>query len=211
MKVFVSIICVLCLVSCMDNDTVTPKRTGYFRIKLPEKQYIKYSAECPFTFDYPVYAQVVKDDDPSAEPCWLNVVYPRFKAKIYLSYKVVDNNLTQLLDECRTFAIKHEVKASAINENEVVNPKEHIYGLIYDIQGNAASNIQFYLTDSTKNFIRGALYFYTAPNKDSLEPVLQFIKKDVYNMVQSFRWTNDSPKLTGGFPSVLKDSVKTSR
>jgi gliding motility-associated lipoprotein GldD len=194
MKALVGLFCVLCLASCMDNDSYTPKRTGYFRIMLPERQYVKYTAECPFTFDYPTYAQVVKDEDPSAEPCWLNIVYPRFKAKLYLSYKVVNGNLNKLLDECRMFAVKHEVKASAINENEVINPKEHIYGLIYDIQGNAASNIQFYLTDSTKNFIRGALYFYCAPNKDSLDPVLEFIKKDVYNTVESFRWTKDSVK-----------------
>ena len=200
----------------MDNDSYTPKRKGYFRITFPERKYLTYTSDCPFTFNYPTYSQVVKDDDPSAQPCWLNIVFPQFKGKIYLSYKVVNNNLIQYLEECREFAIKHEVKASAINESVVTNPKEHVYGLIYDIQGNAASNIQFYLTDSTKNFIRGALYFYSTPNKDSLEPVLQFIKKDVYNMVQSFRWKTDSmphPLLRGGsYPPVLrrKDSVKTS-
>lgn len=195
MKLVISLVCIICLASCIDNDDYLPKRKGYFRINFPEKRYTKYKSECPFSFDYPVYAQVVKDDDPTAEPCWLNVVFPTFKAKIYLSYKTVNGNLPQLLDECRMFAIKHEVKASAINESDVSNKKEHIYGLIYDIQGNAASNMQFFLTDSTKNFIRGALYFYTSPNKDSLEPVLQFIKKDVYNMVQSFRWAKDSIKL----------------
>jgi gliding motility-associated lipoprotein GldD len=178
----------------MDNDSYTPKRKGYFRITFPERTYLTYSAACPFTFSYPAYAQVVKDDDPSAEPCWLNIVFPRFKGKIYLSYKEVNNNLNQYLEESRMFAIKHEVKASAINESTVMNPKDRVYGLIYDIQGNAASNIQFYLTDSTKNFIRGALYFYSIPNKDSLAPVLEFIKKDVYNMVQSFRWKTDSVK-----------------
>jgi gliding motility-associated lipoprotein GldD len=178
----------------MDNDSYTPKRKGYFRITFPERTYLTYSAACPFTFSYPTYAQVVKDDDPNAEPCWLNIVFPRFKGKIYLSYKEVNNNLNKYLEESRMFAIKHEVKASAINESTVMNTKDHVYGLIYDIQGNAASNIQFYLTDSTKNFIRGALYFYSIPNKDSLAPVLEFIKKDVYNMVQSFRWKTDSVK-----------------
>jgi len=193
MKQLLVVLMVVCLASCMD-DNYTPKRKGYFRITFPERKYTTYTSDCPFTFDYPTYSQVVKDDEPGAEPCWLNIVYPQFKGKIYLSYKVINNNLNQYLEESRSFAVKHEVKASAINESEVVNRKEHVYGLIYDIQGNAASNIQFYLTDSTKNFIRGALYFYSIPNKDSLEPVLQFIKKDVYEMVQSFRWKEDSVK-----------------
>jgi len=208
MKIWASILCLIFLASCMDNDNYVPKRKGYFRIDFPERHYIKYSSACPFNFDYPDYAQVMKDDDPQAEPCWLNIVFPRYKAKIYLSYKVINNDLKELLDECRMFAIKHEVKASAINENSVINSKEHIYGLIYDIQGNAASNIQFYLTDSTKNFVRGALYFYAPPNKDSLEPVLQFIKKDVYNIVQSFRWAQDTVtrfKLRGGIPPIVNN------
>ena len=176
----------------MDNDSYTPKRKGYFRIALPQKEYVKYDAGCPFTFDYPVYAKVVQDTDASAQPCWLNVVYPRFHAKVYLSYKTIDSNLKEYVEESQMFVTKHEVKASAINEHIVMNIKEHIYGDIYDIEGNAASNIQFYLTDSTRNFMRGALYFYAVPNKDSLAPVLAFIKKDVYHMVESFRWKNDT-------------------
>ncbi|MGP8217021.1 MAG: gliding motility lipoprotein GldD [Bacteroidia bacterium] len=215
MKFLTGILFLLCLSSCINNDSYTPKRKGYFRIAFPERKYLTYSAECPFTFNYPAYASVVKDDEPNAEPCWLNVVFPQFRAKIYLSYKVVDNNLNQYLEETRMFAIKHEVKASAINESAVTNPAEHVYGLIYDIQGNAASNVQFYLTDSTRNFIRGALYFYSTPNKDSIEPVLQFIKKDVYTIVQSFRWKEDTLAhilLRGSIPPVVmkKDSLKTS-
>ncbi len=214
MKLLAGIVLLLCLTSCMDNDNYTPKRKGYYRITFPERKYLTYNAECPFSFNYPDYSQVIKDDEPGAEPCWLNIVFPQFKGKIYLSYKVVNGNLNQYLEECRVFAIKHEVKASAINESTISNTKEHVYGLIYDIQGNAASNIQFYLTDSTKNFIRGALYFYSVPNKDSLEPVLQFIKKDVYDMVQSFRWKTDSlptPKSGVGPPIPVlrkKDSEK---
>jgi len=179
---------VLLLTSCMENNTYAPKRKGYFRIDFPQKQYVTYNGPCPFSFEYPVYAQVVKDPDPGAQPCWINVVYPQFKGTLYLSYLPVNNNLDNYIEESRNFVVKHEVKASAINEQTVINPKDNIYGLVYDIEGNAASNMQFYLTDSTTNFVRGALYFYSVPNKDSLEPVLQFIKKDIYHMVESFRW-----------------------
>jgi gliding motility-associated lipoprotein GldD len=173
----------------MNDESYQPKRKGYFRIALPEKQYIKYDKDCPFTFEYPsIYSKVVKDTENDAQPCWLNIVYPTFKGKLYLSYKILDNNLNTYIEECRTFAVKHEVKASAINEKDWINKKEKVYGLIYDIEGNAASNMQFYLTDSTRNFIRGALYFYSIPNKDSLEPVLKFIKADIYHMVETFQW-----------------------
>lgn len=184
------ILCSVMASSCMNDETYQPRRKGYFRIALPDKKYVKYNSTCPFTFDYPVYAKVVRDTDSDAQPCWLNVVYPQFKGKLYLSYKVVTGNLAEYLDQCRLFATKHEVKASAINESDVINPKERVFGLIYDIEGNAASNMQFYLTDSTHNFIRGALYFYSVPNKDSLAPVLTFIKKDVYYMIKTFRWKN---------------------
>ncbi len=194
MKASSSYLCILLLfVSCMNDNTYIPKRKGYFRIAMPEKQYSVYNKGCPFTFEYPDYAIVVMDTEPGAEPCWMNIVFPSFRAKIYLSYKTVNANLPKLVEECRTFAVKHEVKASAINEKDWSNPAERVYGLIYDIEGDAASNMQFYLTDSSENFIRGALYFYSVPNKDSLAPVLKFIKGDIYHMVETFRW-KDMPK-----------------
>ena len=194
MRVLFTLLITLSLASCMDNDNYVPKRKGYFRIALPEKQYVTYRAGCPFTFEYPTYAQVLKDTDPSAEPCWLNVYFPGFKGTINLTYKVVDNDLSQLIAQSQKFVANHEVKASAINEKDISNPKEQIYGTVYEIEGNAASNVQFYITDSSKNFIRGALYFYSVPNKDSIEPVLKFVKEDVYHMVESFRWKSDSVK-----------------
>jgi gliding motility-associated lipoprotein GldD len=105
-----------------------------------------------------------------------------------MSYLPVDNNLDTLVGECRKFVVEHEVKASAISEQTVANTNGKIYGVIYGIEGNAASNMQFYLTDSTRNFIRGALYFYAVPNNDSLEPVVTFVKEDINHLIQTFRW-----------------------
>jgi gliding motility-associated lipoprotein GldD len=175
------------LTGCTGNTDYAPKRTGYFRISLPERKYTTYTAESPFTFDYPTYATVLNDSDPG-HPYWLNIVFPRFKCNIYMSYLAVDNNLEAYIEECRKFVVEHEVKASAINEQPVENKKDKIYGMIYSIEGDAASNMQFYLTDSTHNFVRGALYFYAVPNKDSLEPVLNFVKKDINHLIETFRW-----------------------
>lgn len=161
---------------------------GYFRIELPEKKYQSYTAECPFTFDYPVYARVKQSDLPNAEPCWLNVEFPRFKAKIHLSYKDVKGNINEIIEECRTMAYKHAVKADAIDEQIYVDSANSVFGMLYRIKGNAASSIQFYASDSIQHFLRGALYFEVRPNKDSLAPVVGFIEKDIIQLIESLRW-----------------------
>jgi gliding motility-associated lipoprotein GldD len=183
-----SLLFALYFCSCNGNSDYTPKRQGYFRITLPERKYTTYTAECPFIFEYPEYATVQRDPGAGAASCWLNVVFPRFRCNIYMSYLTIDTNLGAYVEECRKFVVEHEVKASAINEQVVSNSKDKIYGMIYTIEGNAASNMQFYLTDSTRNFIRGSLYFYAVPNKDSLEPVLNFVKEDINHLIQTFRW-----------------------
>jgi len=178
----------LSLSACTGDNDLTPKRTGYFRISLPERNYKVYSGNCPFVFEYPQYAIVLRDSGAGHNSFWLNLVFPKFRCNVYMSYLAVDNHLDTLTEECRKFVVEHEVKAEAINEQTVANANDKIYGKIYDIEGNAASNMQFYLTDSTTNFVRGALYFYAVPNKDSLAPVLQFVKEDINHLIQTFRW-----------------------
>ena len=174
-----------------DDEPIAPKPKGYFRIELPPKSYVKYIGNCPFTFDYPTYASILADKRPGAEPCWFDMTFPTFKGTINLTYKHIDNNLGKLLEDSRTLAIKHEIKASAIDEQIIMKGTLKVYGLIYNIQGNTASSLQFYLTDSTQHFIRGALYFNVPPNSDSIAPVLDFIRKDVYRMIESFKWKDD--------------------
>ena len=175
--------------SCNSDDEATaPKPKGYFRIDFPKKSYIPYKSDCPFTFDYPVYASVVIDNRKGAEPCWLDINYPNYKSTLHLSYKQVKNNLGKFIEDSRTLATKHEIKASAIDEQIIVRNSDKVYGLLYNIEGNTASSLQFYLTDSTRHFLRGALYFNAVPNSDSIAPVLDFIRKDVNRMVQSFKW-----------------------
>ena len=183
-----SLLFALFLAGCTGNTDYTPKRTGYFRIALPERKYVQYISQCPFTFEYPVYASVMHDTGAGTGPYWLNIIFPRFRCNVYMSYLAVDTNLDAYVEECRKFVVEHEVKASAINEQQVMNSKDRIYGMIYDIQGDAASNMQFYLTDSTRNFVRGALYFYAVPNKDSLQPVANFVKEDIKHLIETFRW-----------------------
>jgi gliding motility-associated lipoprotein GldD len=174
-------------VSC-GND-YSPKPSGYFRIDLPEKKYQPFDTLFPFYFEYPIYARIVHDPQAPDEPYWINVDFPRFHGRVHLSYKTVNGNLSKYLEDSRTMALKHMSKSTGITEQVVNIPDKKVYGLIYAIQGiGAASTYQFYLTDSTRNFVRGALYFSVSPNNDSLAPVISFIQSDIDHLIETFRW-----------------------
>jgi len=181
--IFLAVITVSC-----SND-YSPKPSGYFRIDLPEKKYKAFDTLFPFYFEYPVYSGIVHDPQAPDEPYWINVDFPKFHGRIHLSYKKVNGNLSEYLEDSRTMALKHMSKSTGISEQVVNIPDKKVYGLIYTIQGSgAASTYQFYLTDSTRNFVRGALYFSVSPNNDSLAPVISFIQSDIRHMVETFRW-----------------------
>jgi gliding motility-associated lipoprotein GldD len=168
-----------------------PKPHGYFRIDFPQKTYHQLdSAALPYKFDIPDYGKVLPDKDRLAEPYWINLQITAHKAEVNISYKKVDKNLSKLLEDSRTLAYKHSIKADAINERIFVNPRKKVYGTIYMIEGNAASPLQFYLTDSTKNFLRGALYIREVPNIDSLRPVIDFLTPDVIRLIETTEWKN---------------------
>jgi gliding motility-associated lipoprotein GldD len=178
---------VILAASC--NNDYYPKPRGYFRIDLPQKSYIVFDSALPYKFELPVYAQVVPDTEPRAELYWINVSFPQFKGTLHLSYKKINGNLTKYLEDTRTMVMKHIPKASSIDDKTYENPGKKVYGLTYTISGvAAASPYQFYLTDSTKNFVRGALYFNTVPNNDSLAPVIEFLKEDINHLIETFEW-----------------------
>jgi len=171
------------------GETYVPKPIGYFRIDLPKKEYRKYFQNAPYTFEYPVYSVVRPDTGKKTESYWVNIDFPKLNASIYISYKNIIKNDSALTEDSRNLAYKHTVMADAIDEKIYTDNTNKVYGVLYDIKGNVASSIQFYLTDSIKHFLRGALYFNSRPNKDSLAPVISFIRKDIDHFIESFRWT----------------------
>jgi gliding motility-associated lipoprotein GldD len=170
------------------SQEFTPKPRGYFRIDFPEKAYQKFDTTFPYQFEYPVYGKVVKDMDANTEPYWINVEFQAYKAKIYLSYKRVNKDLNGFIEDSHTLAYKHAIKADGIDEQIVSKPEKKVYGLIYEIEGNAASSFQFYLTDSNAHFLRGSLYFEAQTNKDSLAPAINFFRADVLHLIETFNW-----------------------
>jgi gliding motility-associated lipoprotein GldD len=167
----------------------TPRPRGYPRIDAPVHAYIQYKTNCPFSFEYPVYAVIKRDSSRNAEPCWLNIEYPVFKAKIYLSYKTINNNLPTLLEDSRSFVYSHVTMADAIDEKAISCPNHKVFGILYDLKGNAASSFQFFATDSLNHFIRASLYFNNKPNYDSLTPIIAFIRQDMVHLVETLQWS----------------------
>lgn len=189
-KLLICIPALLLFASCSGNHDYSPKPRGYFRIDFPKKEYQTYEGGCPFTFEYPKYAVIEPDKAPKAKPCWLNMQFPQFNGTLHLSYEHIlsKKEFNELIEDAHKLSFKHTVKASSIDQGSIRYPDRKIYGIYYTIEGNAASSVQFYLTDSTRNYIRGALYFNTEPRLDSIQPVLTFVKKDVDMMIKSLKW-----------------------
>ncbi len=178
------------LAACDSQSEYSPKPRGYYRIYFPKREYQQYNADCNYTFTYPTYARIEPDMARGAKPCWINLQMPRFNGTLHLSYQPITSKkvFDELIEDAHTFAFKHTVKASSIDEGIIHYPDRKVYGIYYTIDGNAASSAQFFLTDSTHHYLRGALYFNSPPKLDSIKPVLDFVKKDMAVLIKSFKW-----------------------
>ncbi len=176
----------LLLYAC--GDTYIPKPRGYFRISFPPKSFHPITAQLPYSFDIADYSEIQYTKDRKTGEEWVTVVTPANKADIHLTYVDLKGDLNTHIEESRKLAYDHTIKADAINEQLYLDPTNKVYGTVYQIQGNAASPLQFYLTDSSKHFLRGAFYIREIPNIDSIQPVIDFLEPDVMHMIETFRW-----------------------
>ncbi|MBQ2188045.1 MAG: gliding motility lipoprotein GldD [Bacteroidales bacterium] len=174
--------------SCGDKNP-QPKPRGYFRIDLPDKQYVALDTMRYYSFEYPTYSTITPDYHSLQEKDWVNVEFPRFKGTIHISYKQVNDNLGEYLEDAYFMITKHIGKATGIRDSVIINKEKDVYGLMYYLDGEGvASPLQFYLTDSTEHFMRGSLYFNVVPNNDSLQPVIDFITDDVRHLINTLEW-----------------------
>ena len=175
--------------SCDRDTNYLPKPRGYFRIDLPEKAYTKVDTIERYSFECPVYALVTPDPYSPDEKNWVNIEMPSFKGSIHLTHKPVDGNLGEYLEDVHTMVTKHLQKANGMRDSLIVNDEHNVYGMFIEMDGKGvATPMQFYLTDSTKNFVRGALYFNFKPDNDSMQPVINFIRKDIDHLIETFEW-----------------------
>lgn len=181
MKKFLLLIFAFTLFSCADDKLPKPK--GQLKLEYPVPEYDLNISGCNYSFLANNLTKIKSKDD-----CSLELNYPKMKATLYLSYKPVNDNIDKLLRDAQKLTYDHVVKADDILEQPFENLDQKVYGMFYEVGGNAATNVQFYLTDSTRNFVRGSLYFYIKPNFDSILPATNYIKTDVRKLMESFKW-----------------------
>lgn len=165
------------------KDEVLPKPTAQLRLDYPVPDYKAFSQNCPFTFELNSQA-TVKDKGN----CNLEINYPKMKATIYLTYKPVSNNINVLLRDAQKLTYEHVIKADDILEQPFINANDKVYGMFYQVGGNAATNAQFYATDSTRHFVDCSVYFYAKPNFDSVMPAVNYIKNDMRTLMETLKW-----------------------
>ena len=183
----VLIICICCFLNYCGKTSI-PRPYGYFRVDLPLHSYRMIDTlNLPYRFELPKNARLI-NRITAGESYWIDLYYPKLNASIYCSYKPVQGNLINLLEDTRKIVYKHSVRADGISERVFDNTDKNVHGILYDLKGNTASSIQFVLTDSTHNFFRGALYFNNVPNKDSIAPMAKYIREDVIHIMESFEW-----------------------
>ena len=184
------------LIQCKSDSLPTPKPRSFPRVIYPVKKYVPFDTNfCQFTFEYPAYAQIIQDTsffgEKPVDACWFNIYVPEFQSLIFCTYYPLGkkNKLFSVLNDAYKLAGVHNKNANFNDEIPIDLPGK-VYGTIFSIEGPVASTYQFFVTDSTKHFLRGALYFNARTNQDSLAPIADFMKKDVQHMIQTFKWRN---------------------
>lgn len=188
-RIFPIILFLLILSSC--SEDYAPKPRAYPRMSLPEPTYSLPDSNawtCPYIFEVSDQSLITVDPRYQDSICWYNLYYPELRATVHLTYSELNNNLSKHIEQNRKLAMKHIIKASGIPEFLVEQEQRRVYGIIYDFKGQTASDMQFFLTDSTHHFLRGALYFSAIPNKDSLAPAIDYVKRDIRHLINTFRW-----------------------
>ena len=183
-----AIMALILFLSTSCKQSYTPKPEGYLRVDYPEKSYHLYSDQEFFEFEIPDYAVVEIDSGARGNEGWINVAVPQLNGKIHLSYKTVNNDLTAYITDCRELVYKHTVKALEIEETPFIHRDHKRFGMVYDLKGDVASAVQFFITDSTTHFLRGSLYFNIRPNRDSLNPVIDFLREDIMHLIETTQW-----------------------
>ncbi len=193
------------------NSTYTTKKRGYFKINFPERKYVKFEqAGFPYTFEYPIYARIIKDttyfENKPDNPYWINIDFPMFRGKIFMSYKTIGgrsiykvktsagykdstgiNSFERMVNDSYKLSFKNDIKAYSI-EDSLMHTPNNITGIFFSLTGNVATSKQFFLSDSTKHFLRGALYFDATPNEDSLKIINDFLQKDMNHLINTLQW-----------------------
>lgn len=177
------IIVLFCFLNTGCKNETLPKPDGQLRLEYSVANYADFKNKYPFTFSFNENA-VIKND----KACGFEIIYPKMKATIFLTYKAVNGNIDKLLRDAQKLTYEHVIKADGIFEQPYINKDKKVYGMFYQVNGNAATNSQFYVTDSVRHFVTGSVYFYAKPNFDSIMPAADYIKNDMQTLMETLRW-----------------------
>ena len=175
---------VFLMLSCGDEQQPKPK--GYLAMEYPEAEYRQLKTDCPFTFEINELAEPQRSK--VGRDCWFNLDYKLLKGTIFITYRPVQGNLDSLLRDAQKLPLQHTIKADAIEGAIYANPFNNTYGMFYEVAGNAASQAQFYLTDSVSHFLTGSVYFDVKPNFDSILPAAAYLKEDIRHLMETVQW-----------------------
>lgn len=191
MRFFLIFFLALGLYAC-GNKASQPKPHAYPRVYYPEKKYRLFDTVAPFSFMYPTYARITEHEDyiEGKNPFWYNLNYLPFNATLHISYKEFKTReeFEHLFEDTRKLVYKHDIKAEEIDQIDVQNSSTNTTGIIYELKGNTATNLNFYISDGKKHFLRGALYFNAKTEIDSIQPVFEFLKYDIIKMIETTKW-----------------------
>ncbi len=183
MKKLFGIITLLIALTACHREEYFPKPKAFLRLEYPPHRYEKFYPPLPFSFEKSYLARWENKSDTA-----FNLYYPSMKARIYMTYSPIHNNLKKLLMDADKLTYKHAIKATGFPANDFVKPQKQVYGRLTLVTGNAASPLQFYLTDSTHHFVTGSLYFRAVPNYDSVRPPLEYLKQDIIHLMETWEW-----------------------
>lgn len=174
-------------ISCADDPQ--PKPNAFLAMDYPQAEYETFEPNCPFHFEV---NEIATPSNPVIDQdCWINLNYELLNGTIFITYQPVTNNLDSLLRDAQKLPLQHTIKADAIEGDVYINPYNRTYGMFYEVSGNAASQAQFYLTDSVKHFLTGSVYFQAQPNFDSILPAAAYLKKDMRHLMETVEWQED--------------------
>ncbi len=180
---FYILLCCTLFISC--GDDVLPKPEAFLSLTYPKPNYVTTTTDCDYSFEKNDISTAYFKDDCSA-----TINYPELDGTLFLTYRKVDNNINALLRDAQKLTYEHVIKADDIIEEKYINKEQDVYGMFYDVRGNAASQSQFYVTDSTQHFITGSIYFNAKPNYDSIYPAAVYLKNDIRHLMETISWKN---------------------
>lgn len=195
LRISLTILITITAIAIGCKEVTVPKPRGHFRIDMPQHKYITLnglpgkSEKIPVSFEYPSNGILSFNEEYENEKGWFNIEFPVYKAKLYMTYKNINHDFDELMEQTYKMNVQNHIsKADAISEMYFNDEANKVYGILYDLKGNTATAVQFYMTDSTKHFLRGSLYFASEPDADSLEPVIGYFREDIIHLIETLRW-----------------------